>query len=362
MKNILKYDEKLFSTNYRNWLNEFVLDEKFVCPQIIELDPTTNCMFACPECINAELLNGTAIPQNKIYQMIDEFSQLGVQGIIFIGGGEPLMYPNFDKLLAYSKNKGLKNGITTNGLLIDKYLETISECAEWVRVSMDASTSESFQIARPSRIKNSFARIIKGMENLARNKTGLLGYSFLLLETRGFNNAGEIYDAAKLAKEIGCDYFEFKPMVDQNHYLSKYSVEFLKTVWEQQEKMKELENETFKIMIPHSMDMYKTKGLSQKKEYHECPVMKLRTLVTSEGIYPCPYKRGQRKFNMGKIESSFLETYKTGFEKINSVLDPSKDCGFYCIRNDINEILLKLLTGEIELTKIGTTKTTDVFV
>ncbi|GFH39778.1 radical SAM protein [Lactococcus insecticola] len=358
---ILNYNDKLSSATYRKWLSDFA-DSKRVYPQIIELDPTTNCMLACPECISAELLNGKSIPKEIMYSMIDNFSEHNVKGLIFIGGGEPLMYPRFGSLLNYAASKGLKNGITTNGVLIDKYLESIAKNAAWVRVSVDSSNASSFQIARPNRVPNVFDRIINGMRELAKIKTGLLGYSFLLLETRGFSNAKELYDAASLAKEIGCDYFEYKPMVDGMHFLTKYSDEFLNTVWEMQDKMKTLETDDFKIMMPQSMEMYRKDNLNQPKNYHECPLIKLRSLVTPTGVYPCPYKRGQLKYSLGNIDEN--NDFYSLFDKsgVYEHLDPSRDCQFYCIRNDINEFLFNLLSGDIKVDELPVSSIKDVFV
>lgn len=358
---ILNYESKLFSKNYEAWLNNFK-DGENVFPQIIELDPTTSCMFSCPECISANLLNGKRLDRKLIYNLIDDFSTVGGKGIIFIGGGEPLMYPRFGELLEYSFNHGIRNGITTNGLLIDKYLEQIANFTEWVRVSIDCSNETSFQIVRPNRSCNSFQRIIDNMKRLSKIKKGILGFSFLLLERDDFENISELFDAAKLAKDIGCDYFEYKPMVDENHFLTSYSKKILNILKKQEEKMKTLEDDSFRILKPKSMEMYDGTTLNQMKSYNQCPVMKLRTLVTVNGIYPCPYKRGFDEYNMGNIKNGFLNEYHDGMEKIYPKLDPSKCCNFYCIRNDINEILLKILNNDIDLKDKEFKSVNDVFV
>jgi len=117
-------------------------------------------------------------------------------------------------------------GVTTNGILIDRHLEVLAEKTSWVRVSMDAATSETFQHFRPSPSGVSqFDRIIGNMRRFAEVKRGKLGYSFLLLsDVDGdgvvkHSNLTEIYEGAVLAKEIGCDYFEVKPSYDMDHFL-----------------------------------------------------------------------------------------------------------------------------------------------
>jgi MoaA/NifB/PqqE/SkfB family radical SAM enzyme len=358
---ILNYSNKLVSKNYKEWLFDFH-DKKVIYPQIVELDPTTNCSFSCPDCISANLLNGPTFSQESIHDLVDELSDIGVKGIILIGGGEPMMFPKFDKLLKHCNNNKIHVGITTNGLLIDKYVEEIALFTDWVRVSLDASNEETFQKIRPNRVKNSFSQILSGIKSLNQIKKGLVGISFLLVESDTINNCSELYDAAILSKNLGCDYFEYKPMVDENHFLVKYSDVFLNEVKKQEELMNSLNSENFTIIKPHSIEQYKKEKQTQPKHYHECPVMKLRTLVTPNGIYPCPYKRGFEDLNFGKVECNFKEVFESEFDSIYKKVDPSWDCNFFCIRNDINEFLLDVLEDNINLQTLSFDVNDDVFV
>lgn len=198
-------------------------------PKILEIDPTSNCMYQCNCCINSNLINRNGLIDRKVLcNVISEFSEMGGEGIIFIGGGEPLMYPDFGKLLEYTYSKKIKIGITTNGFLIDRYLDEIASLASWVRVSMDAATKEIYDNVRPCNFPKAYERVIENIRTLSKVKVGTLGYSFLLIENEEFTNVKEIYDAAILARDCGCDYFEVKPMVDNNHFLYKYSQSFMK--------------------------------------------------------------------------------------------------------------------------------------
>jgi len=42
-------------------------------------------------------------------------------------------------------------GITTNGTLIDRYMDIIAPFSSWTRISMDAATEETYNRLRPSR-------------------------------------------------------------------------------------------------------------------------------------------------------------------------------------------------------------------
>ena len=355
---ILDFNRKLLTYDYKNWLEDYV-SEKEVFPKIIELDPTTSCMFMCPDCINSELINrNKSFTNGELDILIRELAECGVLGIIFIGGGEPLMHPWFGEAIKLCKQLDIKVGITTNGLLIDNYLDEIAEIADWTRVSMDASTKETFYKARPNNIRNSFNRILSNIEHLNKIKRGYVGYSFLLLETESSCNIDELYDAAYLSKKLGCDYFEYKPMVDQHHYLYQYSNDFLEKYYQIVTNLEELNSESFHVIHAMSMEQYFKPELVQPKDYAICPVNDLRTVITPYGTYPCPYKRGYEEFNYGLAQSGF----KKMWQDRKTALDASKDCSFYCIRHELNLELEFLKRQPEELKLINYKKTQDVFV
>ncbi len=193
-------------------------NEKWKCnPLVVELDTTEVCNFACPGCISEDLVsNSTSFSRERLMNLAQELYDLGVKAVILIGGGEPLAHPAVGELIKFFGTHDIKIGITTNGYFIPKYLNEIAEYASWTRVSMDAATSETFGKLRPTKDgKSTFNHIIEGMKNLAKIKRGNLGFSFLIrTEADGFgiqSNISEIYDAAVLAKQIGCDYIEIKP-------------------------------------------------------------------------------------------------------------------------------------------------------
>lgn len=366
----LDYKGKLYTKEFEDWIKQFVNNKKNVYPKIVELDPTSFCMFDCPECINSSLIkkehSRMQFTYEELYKLINELKMLGIVGIIFIGGGEPLMHPKFADILKLCKKLNIKVGITTNGLLINKHMKAIAEIADWVRVSMDAANEVTFQRIRPNRIPNSFKIICDNIKKLSKIKKGTLGYSFLLVEDleTGYSNLSDLYEAAKLAKKLNCDYFEYKPMVDSNHFLFNYSKNFLNELYIIEKKLNELEDENFRILKPSSLYQYGQESLLQIKNYGYCPVTFLRTLITPYGIYPCPYKRGYEKFNLGNVrEKSFKKIWDTYKLSNNSKeINPCLECKFYCIRHNINNELIKLSENIDLIEHIKFDETKDVFV
>jgi len=191
--------------------------------------------------------------------------------------------------------------------------------------------------------------VINNMKNLAKVKKGALGYCFLIIQRQNngenLTNAHEIYEAAKIAKEIGCDYFEFKPMVSLQHYLLPFSKELRQIVSEQYQKCKSLEDSNFEVVAPKSIEyLDKEDNPIQPKEYVKCPIMEFRSLITQTGIYPCPYMRGRKDKKMGSIDNIEFNKFWISDErkKAMSLINPNQDCGFYCIRHLPNIVLNNL--------------------
>lgn len=373
VRNVLDFATKLLQPSFRDWMESYVHHRSTHGPLIVEFDPTTACNMLCPECISGLLLNQGQIDLARTLALIDEFHRCGVRGVIFIGGGEPLAHKGMPAPILHCREHGIAVGLTTNGTLIGRYLQAIAEHVSWTRVSVDAATQETFSIFRPSNIPESFKKVTGNMSALANTKQGLMGYSFLLVERRGSNgdsvtNAHEVFRAAQLARELGCDYFEVKPAVDIHHNLIPFSLPIRESLSEQWLQMECLNTDTFQVIAPHSFSRLLTDITSdQPKNYTRCPSLEMRTLVTPKGIYPCPYKRGHKETKLGDIDVPF-DSFWSSAQRSRRVanINPSTDCPFFCVRHEVNLLLLTLAQayeGGVDLLPyMISTETGDVFV
>lgn len=371
---VLNFTHKILQPNLLPRVEEYIEKRQTSGPLVVELDPTTACNFSCPECINANLLNKGGIEDERLTGLIDEFHDTGVKGIIFIGGGEPLAHKSMPEPIIKAYELGISVGLTTNGSLMNRYTNEIAECVQWTRVSMDAGTQETYSKFRPSHILNSFSKTTANIETLAKVKKGILGYSFLLIErnlpnARPETNVQELFVAAKLARDLGCDYFEYKPAVDAHHNLIPLSINTKSEIVRQTPLLEALNTNEFQVISPKSTDYLLTnKFPNQPKDYQTCPSVELRTVVTPKGIYPCPYKRGHENEKIGSIEINFKDYWNSTarVEKAKSI-NPKKSCPFYCIRHESNLLLHLLANGHeqgINLLPymIRTPQTNDVFI
>lgn len=339
-------------------IDSWTIDGPETGPLVVELDTTEACDLACPGCISQDIMKkGNRFSSERLMAMANELHHSGVKAVILIGGGEPLAHPAVGQLIEYLGENDIHIGITTNGTFIRKHWKPISEYATWTRVSMDAATDEMFNTLRPSKVgKSKFDFIIDNMRMLAEIKQGMLGYSFLIqTDADGpgvVSNVHEIYAAAELARDIGCDYFEVKPTYqfrdDSNHALMKHNESEMEKAREQIECLNELETDQFTILKAINLDD-SLMGVEkdQPKTYSKCPISDLRTLISPSGAYVCPYWRGKDRMKIGELHETRFEDMWRG-ERRKSVmeeLDPSKDCKFHCLRHDSNHKLLSLVSA-----------------
>lgn len=312
-------------------------------PLVVDLDPTTVCDLACPECISTQVLHHGQIAKDRIVELAHELGESQVRAVILIGGGEPLLHRSVGRIIEVLHEAGIQVGLVTNGTQIHRHIDQLAGMMSWVRVSMDAGSAETYQAFRPSRGRHSaFPQVVENMRLLASRKRGRLGYSFLLMQRFDEagkvtdSNYGEVYQAGALAREIGCDYFEVKAMLDADHYTVNQRREDIEAVEEQITRLRELEDDSFRVL--HSSNWQAVRHSTepeQPKEYRRCAVAELRTTITPTGVFVCPYHRGNPKGRIGDIQQSSLADMWSAAD--TTVIDPSEDCRFVCARHGTNQ-------------------------
>jgi sulfatase maturation enzyme AslB (radical SAM superfamily) len=202
--------------------------------------------------------------------------------------------------------------------------------------------------------KSQFGLVIDNMKRMAEQKTGLLGYSFLLLTkykedgSVQSTNAVDIEKAARLAKDIGCDYFELKPAFDMMHFLQEQNLSVVDLVNANLKAIHDLADENFKIIAPFTLEEALNGVGTQTKSYNRCLTAELRTVITPNGAYVCPYHRGNLNMRIGDIAKTSLTDMWTGMKrgKVMQRVDPAKHCTFHCIRHESNLLLEQMAAGE----------------
>ncbi|WP_043264230.1 radical SAM protein [Streptomyces sp. CT34] len=319
-------------------------------PLVVDLDPTTFCDLACPECISGKLLNQGRFTPERLAELAGELVEMKVRAVVLIGGGEPLAHRGTRTVLRVLGEAGIAIGVVTNGTLIRQNLAELAAYASWVRVSVDAGTSDTYRLFRPDRKGRSvFDKVIGNMRLLAEAKAGALGYSFLVMtrqEPDGtvVGNHNEVLRAAELAHDIGCDYFETKAMFDDGHHVVQVPDGILASVEEQLDRARQWTGDGFEIVDSSTLTSLRNRvGPVQEKDYHRCRVAELRTLVTPSGVYVCSYHRGNAGARIGDaVTDSLADIWRTSDR---GIVDPSRDCRFHCARHRSNLELDRIRSG-----------------
>ena len=76
---------------------------------------TNSCNLSCKHCMNSSSKGAfPGLPIQNALTLIDEMYRVGVRSL-YISGGEPLTYPDINRVLRYCRDKGFKLSLATNG-------------------------------------------------------------------------------------------------------------------------------------------------------------------------------------------------------------------------------------------------------
>lgn len=265
---------------------------------IIRLEYSYLCNFRCEHCCVSEFMIEEQGPEKRRHMNLDDVKELSRQademGLarFVITGGEPLTYPDFDKIVEAidpSKHYVITD---SNGWFLDaeraKHLKSIG--VDKVQVSLDSFYPEEHDLFR--RKIGSHARVMKAIDNCLNEGLNFILSTVLL---RGRAKTEEFLKICELAKEKGIGlYISYAKPVGS--YLGNFDAIITK---EDADVVRELEKE-----YPVFTHMTPSYGL-----YQGCITMKGIVTVTSSGeVEPCPYIH----VSMGNI---FEEPFKNIIER-----------------------------------------------
>ncbi len=182
---------------------------KDVKPVTLELDLVSYCNHDCVWCVDPFHANAS-LERHFVSSLLKEAKSVGIEGIVFKGGGEPTLHESFTDILKEAKDAGFETGIVTNGSgLVNIYSEVV-ENASYLRVSIDGPTPELHKRIHRS---SDFEKIINGVVKAAKLKKHLrqrhpvIGLSFAM----DYSMACLIKEAIALGDDVGADYVLLRP-------------------------------------------------------------------------------------------------------------------------------------------------------
>jgi MoaA/NifB/PqqE/SkfB family radical SAM enzyme len=86
-------------------------------PILAHIVPMRRCNLACTYCNEFDDFSAP-VPEPIMKERIDRLANLGLT-VLVISGGEPLMHPQLDELIAHSRKCGILTGLISNGYLLN---------------------------------------------------------------------------------------------------------------------------------------------------------------------------------------------------------------------------------------------------
>ena len=265
--------------------------ENILPPIVLNFDLTNKCNYNCRFCMfgarkrtdpsmQGYRFNKAELPEGFVLQLPKLWHDWGVKSACLSGGGEPTLHPDCIKVIPLMKKNDIQLGFVTNGFLVnnDKWWKTINESCRFIGVSMDAGNENDYHVTKGVP-KEWFHVVINNLKNIAATKENLktnlqIGYKYVIEDT----NYKSIYDAIRIASEIGVTDFHLRPSIYPN---PEFFSDKLDMIWEQVEKGRDdFEREDFRVYaVQHKFH----KDLSKRHNFKKCRATMLTTTWAADG-------------------------------------------------------------------------------
>ncbi len=111
-------------------------------PFLAHIIPMRRCNLACTYCNEFDDVS-KPVPVDEIFARLNKLADLGTS-IVTISGGEPLLHPQLDDIIAHIRKRGMIAGMITNGyLLMPERIEQLNTAGlEFLQISIDNVTPD----------------------------------------------------------------------------------------------------------------------------------------------------------------------------------------------------------------------------
>jgi len=122
---------------------ETIVEDKIghLNPAILAHVITNRCNLRCKYCVFWRRKFGDELLTDEIFRIIDQAEDLGIS-FYSVTGGEPLLRDDVPEILKYAHDKGMVTTLVTNGILLEKQLESIAPHLSALSISLDSHLAE----------------------------------------------------------------------------------------------------------------------------------------------------------------------------------------------------------------------------
>lgn len=277
-------------------------------PVNVEIDLTNRCNLGCDGCHFGHVHTrgplavrhtheaGDTFDYPLIDNVLQQLNVSGVRSITWTGGGEPTLYKYFDAVI---EDCPLPQGIYTNGTLIDEQrADLLRRRCDWVYVSMDNHTRESYQLYKRADKFEAACNGVRFLRECEGNAT--IGIGYLI----GADNWQDIPAMVDHGLGLGADYVNFRPMIEFDKIHLSHLAQPVDWVDEVVELMDYYAGNAQVIADSSRFEMLRD---WKTHPYPTCYWAQVQTVITPDArVWTCVNRRG---FNGDALGDLHLESF-----------------------------------------------------
>lgn len=319
-----------------------------IAPIYMEVSPSGACNHRCVFCgLDFMGYKPRFLDFHTFSERLKEMGEMGVRSIMYAGEGEPFLHRDMPEIVRRTKAAGIDAALTTNAVLMDeKRAPLVIENAEWVKVSLNAGTSDTYaHIHRTA--PEDFDRVMDNLQAAVRlrrtlGSTCVLGAQCLLLP----ENAGEIEALAGRCRDLGLDYLVVKPYSQHPQSETRdYSDISYEQAGELAERLETYSGDGFHVVFRRQA-MRRWDG--KEKTYERCLALPFWSYVDAAGeVWGCSMYLGDERFRYGNLMTGSFRDIWHGPRRADSLafcaeeLD-CRSCRVNCRMDPVNRYLWEL--------------------
>ncbi len=311
---------------------DYNIENSLIFPRFVSLEITEQCNLKCKHCYTSA---GNGKPHflelKYVYKLIDELSKYGCE-FLALGGGEPLLYADIEKVIRYAISKGVEVELVSNGILFDdKMIEKLNIAGlKYVQISLDGESSKTYSKVRGA---DFFDKVVCNIKKV--NREFNTSISTVLCKY----NYDKIFEIIKIANDIKVDSYRIMKFIetgrgnDNKNVLQITPDEFKQFIDKLKDKRKD-----YRIPVridENMMDNFTRKKIPWLKDgLYGCSAGRSTISIDVNGnIYPCSFLNYE-ELKCGNIkENSLLDIWKNSdvlndFRNINELDGKCNDCEY----------------------------------
>jgi MoaA/NifB/PqqE/SkfB family radical SAM enzyme len=317
-------------------------------PVTVEFDLSNRCVLGCQSCHFAHThTRGPWVMRDRRLPMafddvgdvartllvlgaLDQMSGVGVQGVVWTGGGEPTTHPQWQEIVDHAAAVGIQQGMyTLGGLFRRESAHFLAERAAWVVVSLDCADPITYHHEKGVPLER-FAAACDGVRWLAEAGRATVGVSFLL-HAANWHNAEAML---ALARRLGANYTTFRPTIET-------SPSDPSTVTGDRSWITEAIPTLLALEAEPDVECHTTRFVEYRdwlgRSYGTCYGVRFNATITPDlRVWLCPQRRGIPDSLLGDLR---VEPFSAIWARHPGRRDDLADCRVMCRLHLMNEQL-----------------------